>query len=97
MASDKILTTAQKIELQIRAALQPSVFEMNDESGKHEHHRGAREQPGAGHYEITIVSEAFEGKNRVARHRMIYDAVGELMQGAIHALKIDAKAPSELK
>lgn len=85
-----------EIENLIRTALNPSVCELLDESGAHEHHRGAKEHPGAGHYNLTIVAEAFEGKSRIARHRMIYEALGELMQSRIHALKIDAKAPSEL-
>lgn len=84
-----------EIEKRLREALQPVAFELEDESGEHEHHRGAKEHPGAGHYNLFIVSEAFEGKSRIARHRLIYDALGDLMQHAIHALKIDARAPSE--
>lgn len=87
----------QEIENRLRAALNPTVFDLSDESADHQHHRGAKEHPGAGHYNLTIVSPAFEGKNLVARHRMIYDALGDMMKHAIHALKIDAKAPSELK
>lgn len=86
-----------EIEKRLRAALNPSFLELEDESSAHAHHRGARERPGAGHYNLTIVSEAFEGKTRIARHRLVYDALGELMHQAIHALKIDAKSPSEAK
>lgn len=86
----------QEIENRIRKALNPSVCDLTDETGDHAHHRGAKEHPGSGHFNLTIVAEAFEGKSRIARHRMIYDALGEMMQSSIHALKIDAKAPSEL-
>jgi BolA protein len=85
----------QEIESRLRNALNPTTLTLEDESGDHEHHRGAKERPGAGHYNLFIISDAFEGKTRVARHRMIYDALGDLMQSAIHALKIDARAPSE--
>lgn len=84
-----------EIENRLRSALNPTLLEIEDESGAHAHHRGAKERPGAGHYNLFIVSEAFEGKSRIARHRLIYDALGGLMQAEIHALKIDAKAPSE--
>lgn len=89
------MTTFDLIQERLTQALNPTSLHINDESGKHAHHRGAKEQPGAGHYELTIVSEAFVGKSRLERHRLIYSALGELMQGAIHALKIDAKAPNE--
>jgi BolA protein len=86
---------SEEIERRIRAALTPSYFQIIDETGAHAHHHGAREQPGAGHYQVTIVSAAFEGKSLLARHRMVYDALGDLMIHAIHALQIDAKSPSE--
>jgi BolA protein len=86
----------EEIEKRLRSALNPTMLKLEDESAAHAGHRGAREHPGAGHYNLMIVSEAFEGKNRVTRHRMVYAALGELMQDAIHALKIDAKAPSEM-
>lgn len=86
----------QEIENRLRKTLNPTKIELFDESQEHAHHRGAKEHPGAGHYNLTIVSAAFEGKNLIARHRMIYESLGELMHGAIHAIKIDAKAPSEI-
>jgi BolA family transcriptional regulator, general stress-responsive regulator len=69
-------------------------MELLDESGQHIGHEGARS--GGGHYRLTLVSNAFSGKSRVARHRMIYDALGELMDGPVHALAIEAFAPDEL-
>ena len=86
----------QEIQKRLNAALSPSVIDITDETADHAHHRGAREKPGSGHYNLTIVAESFEGKSRLQRHRMIYSALGELMAKEIHALKIDAKSPSEL-
>jgi BolA protein len=76
-------------------ALAPSRLELLDESAKHAGHAGAA--PGGNtHWKLTIVSAAFAGKPTVARHRMIYQALGELMQHPVHALAISAKAPGEI-
>ena len=78
-------------------ALSPSLIEVSDDSAAHAGHVGARdhtERTGAiegTHFELTIVSDAFAGKSLVARHRMIYELLAELMQTHIHALKIDAR------
>ena len=80
-----------RIRARIEAALAPQEFELVDESHKHAGHEGARD--GRGHYRVRIVSEAFRGKTPIARHRMVYDAVGDLMQTDIHALSIEAAAP----
>ena len=75
-------------------ALAPSRLELLDESAKHAGHAGAA--PGGNtHWRLTIVSTAFAGKSTVARHRMIYQALGELMHNPIHALAISAHAPGE--
>ena len=76
------------------AALEPLQLEIIDESHKHAGHAGARE--GGGHYLMRIVSAQFAGKNTVARHRMIYSAMGDLMKHEIHALTLQALAPDEL-
>lgn len=70
-------------------AFAPSHIEVIDESHLHAGHVGA--QSGKGHYAVTIYSQAFAGKNPLARHRLIYDALGELMDTKIHALSIKAK------
>lgn len=75
------------------AALQPLRLDIADESHLHAGHAGARE---GGHYRMTIVAAAFAGKNTVARHRLVYGAVGDLMRGRIHALAIDARTPDEV-
>ena len=75
-------------------ALAPLRMELLDESAKHAGHAGA--SPGGNtHWKLTIVSAAFAGKPTVARHRMVYQALGELMQHPIHALAITARAPDE--
>jgi len=76
------------------AVLEPLQLEIIDESHKHAGHAGARD--GGGHYVVRIASAQFAGKNTVARHRMIYSAMGELMKREIHALTLQALAPNEL-
>jgi len=82
-----------KIEEQL-AALEPESIEIADESGNHIGHEGARD--GGGHYQLVIVSPRFTGKPVQQRHRMIYQALGPLMQKEIHALSIRAYAPDEI-
>ncbi len=76
------------------ALLEPETVELMDESAQHAGHAGA--QSGGGHYRLTIVSHRFAGKDRLARHRMVYGALGPLMSRDIHALAINAYAPGEL-
>jgi BolA protein len=76
------------------ARLDPVSLELVDESSKHEGHAGWR--PGGNtHWRLHIVSARFAGQPTVARHRMVYQALGELMQDPIHALAITARAPDE--
>ena len=76
------------------AALEPESLELTDESGEHVGHEGAK--GGGGHYRLTIVSPQFAGKGRVDRHRLVYGALGPLMQKEVHALAIEALAPDEI-
>jgi len=76
------------------AALEPVRLDLRDESAQHAGHAGARPSGGS-HWQLTIVSEAFRGKSPVARHRMIYEALGDLMERDIHALRIEALAPEQ--
>jgi BolA protein len=85
------------IEAAIRdklSRLQPVSMDLQDESGQHAGHAGARPSGGS-HWQLTIVSEAFRGKSAVARHRMVYEALGDLMKSDIHALRIEASAPEQ--
>ena len=83
----------QKIEKLLEAALSPSYLLVKDQSHLHAGHAGAKE--GKGHFEVIVVSETFGGLNRIARHRLVYDALGNFMNSDIHALKINAFTPSE--
>ena len=76
------------------AALEPVSLDIIDDSHKHAGHAGA--SGGGGHYALRIVSAQFAGRNTVARHRMIYSALGELMKRDIHAINIQAKTPDEI-
>ncbi len=76
------------------AVLNPVALEIIDESHKHAGHAGARD--GGGHYLLQIVTSEFSGKTTMARHRMIYSALGEMMKHEIHALNIQAKTPEEI-
>jgi BolA protein len=86
------MNVVQSIEQKL-AALQPSRLELADDSALHAGHEGAR--GGGGHYRLVIVSPQFSGKSTVARHRMIYAALGPMMQQQIHALAIRAYATEE--
>jgi len=76
-------------------ALDPVRLDIRDDSAKHAGHAGAR--AGGGHFAMTIVSSRFAGKPLMARHRMVYDALGSLMEHEIHAVSIDAKTPEEIE
>lgn len=77
----------------LTAALAPQLLVVNDDSHKHAGHAGAR--GGQGHFSVDIVSEAFVGRLPLARHRLVYAALGELMHTDIHALSIKASTPDE--
>ena len=83
---------AQDIETTLRAALEPLSLEVRDDSHLHAGHAGARE---GRHFSVRIVSVRFQGLGRVARHRLVYDALHSLMPRGIHALAIDARVPDE--
>lgn len=78
------------------ARLDPLALELEDESEKHRGHAGYREG-GSTHWRLSIVSPRFAGQSTVARHRMVYQALGDLMQNPIHALAITARSPEETK
>jgi BolA family transcriptional regulator, general stress-responsive regulator len=85
--------TAQRLEGVLQAALQPSRLEVQDDSHLHTGHAGALE---GRHFSVRVVSAAFDGLSRVARHRLVYDAARPLIAEGIHALAIlDARTPAE--
>ncbi len=75
-------------------ALEPESFTLEDESAQHRGHAGAA--GGGGHFRLTIVSPKFRNLSTLARHRLVYETMGELMQREIHALSITALTPEEL-
>jgi BolA protein len=80
--------SAQDIEAALRAEFAPSVIEVRDDSHLHAGHAGARE---GRHFSVRVVSGRFNGLSRVARHRLVYDALRSLIPQGIHALAIDAR------
>ncbi len=89
------MTVAESIRARLQT-LEPLALDLVDESERHRGHAGYREG-GNTHWRLSIVSARFSGKPTVARHRMIYQALGELMQHPIHALAITARSPEETK
>jgi BolA protein len=88
---------ANDIEALLRerlAALTPDRIELINDSALHAGHEGAKS--GGGHYRLLIVSNFFAGKSTVTRHRLVYDALGELMRQRIHALSIKSLTPEEV-
>ena len=83
----------QQIRQRLEIAFQPTELFLKDQSQLHAGHEGAKD--GKGHFEVTIVSNTFAGKNRIERHRMVYDALGTLLESDIHAVRIKAYTPSE--
>ena len=77
------------IERQLSERLQPTYLEVIDESGDHAGHAGANEEGFGTHFRVRIASPAFAGKNRVAKHRLVYDAMQNFIDQGLHALAID--------
>ncbi|HUN68427.1 MAG TPA: BolA family protein [Burkholderiales bacterium] len=93
MTAARPATVAGEIRRRL-GVLAPARLDLFDESARHAGHAGAA--PGGNtHWKLTIVSAAFAGKSTVARHRMIYQALGDLMQNPIHALSIRALSADE--
>ncbi|MCF6281056.1 MAG: BolA family transcriptional regulator [Candidatus Polarisedimenticolaceae bacterium] len=80
------------IQQQLESTFSPLSLELIDESHLHAGH-GAK----GGHYKLHIVADAFSGKSLLQRHRLVYDALNDLMNSEIHALSIQAKTPSEME
>ncbi len=76
------------------APLAPARLDIRDDSARHAGHAGARE---GGHFVVNIISTRFTDLSTMQRHRLVYDAVGDLMQKGIHALSITAKTPEEVQ
>jgi len=86
-------TRAARLRARLESAFAPAEITITDESHLHEGHAGAA--GGASHFRVRIVAAAFRGVAPVARHRLVYRAVGDLMQSEIHALAIEALPASQ--
>ena len=85
---------AREMLRRLEAALSPSRIELSDDSEQHRGHGGYNPE-GESHFSLRIESAAFAGKNRVQRQRMVYAALGEMMDARVHALSIRATAPGD--
>ena len=82
---------AEVLEARLREALEATHVEVVDESHLHAGHAGAKD--GGGHYRALIVSEKFEGLNRVKAQQLVYGVVDDWMGGEIHALSMKTLTP----
>jgi len=88
------MNTRDRISEKLNAAFAPVSLDVQDESHQHAGHAGSRPS-GETHYRVYIVSEAFQGKSRIERHRMVNTALAQELAGGVHALAIHASAPGE--
>jgi BolA protein len=88
------MTMKERIEARLREGLAPSLLEIIDESHLHAGHGGAREG-GETHYRVYIVAAGFDGKGKVARHRMVYALLRAEFAAGVHALALRTLAPGE--
>jgi BolA family transcriptional regulator, general stress-responsive regulator len=84
--------SAAEIEARLRGTLQPSDLQVQDDSAAHAGHAGAAS---GSHFTVRLTSERFTGLSRLARHRLVYDALSDLMARGIHALAIEARSPAD--
>lgn len=88
-ATDHPLPTAAALDATLRAALAPTQLEVIDESAAHAGHSGANAQGYGTHFRVRIASPLFDGKPRVARHRLVYDALQVFIAQGLHAIAIE--------
>jgi BolA family transcriptional regulator, general stress-responsive regulator len=88
------MRTADTIVEKLNQAFAPDDLRVLDESAQHQGHAGHR-PGGESHFRIYIVAQAFKGKSRIERHRLINDALATELRGGVHALAIHASAPGE--
>lgn len=87
---------SQSILAALNEGLTPALLELVDDSAKHASHRAMKgKTQGESHFQVKIISEKFEGLNKVARHRLVYSLLDEQFKAGLHALNIEAKTPGE--
>lgn len=85
----------ERIKSRLESAFAAAQVSVRDDSARHAGHEGAL--GGAGHFQVRIESEAFAGRSRLQRHRMVYEALADMLPGEIHALNIEAISPDDDK
>lgn len=88
------MAVAEIIRSKLTEALSPARLEIVDESAKHQGHAGWR-PGGETHFNVTVVSAAFDGKSRVERQRMVYEILADELAGPVHALALSTRTPAE--
>jgi BolA protein len=91
MSSATLDPTADNLTLRLRERLAPTRLEVLDESYQHAGHAGANDTGVGTHFRVRIASQLFTGKSRVARHRLVYDALQDFIDQGLHALAIEAE------
>lgn len=81
--------SSEQIKARLEQRLQPSLLEVIDESAAHAGHAGAGPQPYGTHFRVRIASSRFNGLSRVAKHRLVYDALRDFLDSGLHALAIE--------
>lgn len=89
MSAPPVLPTARQLEQRLRERLNPRVLEVLDESAQHAGHAGAGDAGYGTHFRVRIASPFFANKPRVARHRLVYDALQDFLALGLHALAIE--------
>ncbi|XP_024403612.2 uncharacterized protein [Physcomitrium patens] len=97
-ASGKSMPTKKQIiEKKLAEALAPALLEVEDVSYQHAGHAGAPKGSSETHFNVKVVSEQFQGRNLLKRHRLVYDLLrDELQEGGVHALSLNTKTPAEV-
>ena len=89
MSQAHVLATAAAIEARLQSVLQPTALQVVDESADHAGHAGANAEGAGTHFRVRVASPLFAGKSRVARHRLLYDALQKFIDQGLHALAIE--------
>lgn len=89
MSQAPVLATTAAIEARLQSVLQPTALQVVDESADHAGHAGANAEGAGTHFRVRVASPLFAGKSRVARHRLVYDALQKFIDQGLHALAIE--------
>ncbi len=89
MSQTHVLATTAAIEARLQSVLQPTALQVVDESADHAGHAGANAEGAGTHFRVRVASPFFAGKSRVARHRLVYDALQKFIDQGLHALAIE--------